>query len=105
MTRKTGKIAVKARQLTRSAKMARYKRDLAHAGVSLALPKPTKKAMKEKEEELKKLYKELFPNKPDEQGADDKPKEQDGQSQAPAEEDPQEKYDDEDESGYDANQG
>ncbi len=105
MTRKTGKIAVKARQLTRSAKMAKYKRDLAHAGVSLALPKPTKKAMKEKEEELKKLYQELFPKKSDEAEASDKPKEEDGQSQPPAEEEPEEQFDDEDESGYDANRG
>lgn len=68
MTRKTGKMAVKARQLARSAKLARYKRELAHAGVSLSLPKPSAKARKEKEEELKKLYLELFPKKAEEKG-------------------------------------
>ena len=72
MTRKTGKTAVKARQLVRSAKLARYKRELSEAGVSLNLPKPSNKAMKEKEEELKKLYKELFPEeaKKREEGAE-----------------------------------
>lgn len=78
MTRKTGKIAVKARQLTRSAKLARYKRELSHAGVSLSLPKPSKRAMKEKEKELKKLYQELFPKKAeDEKAKEDQPVEQD----------------------------
>lgn len=107
MTRKTGKIAVKARQLTRSAKLAKYKRDLAHAGVSLSLPKPTKKAMKEKEEELKKLYQELFPKKAEEKDASEAPADQDEQSQPPAEEERpvEEPYEDEDDSGYDENQG
>lgn len=63
MTRKTGKMAVKARQLMRSAKLAKYKRELAEAGVSLSLPKPSAKARREKEEELRKLYLELFPEK------------------------------------------
>lgn len=66
LTRKTGKMAVKARQLARSAKLARYKRELSQAGVSLSLPKPSKKALKEKEEELKKLYLELVPQKTEE---------------------------------------
>ena len=80
MTRKTGKMAVKARQLTRSAKLARYKRDLSHAGVSLSLPKPTKKAMKEKEEELKKLYLDLFPKKAEEEKTkEDQPVDQEEQ--------------------------
>ena len=108
MTRKTGKIAVKARQLTRSAKMAKYKRDLAHAGVSLSLPKPTKKAMKEKEEELKKLYQELFPKKAeDKDAASEAPADQEEQSQPPAEEEhPAEgQYEDEDESEYNRDQG
>ena len=107
MTRKTGKIAVKARQLTRSAKLARYKRELSHAGVSLSLPKPTKKAMKEKEEELKKLYLELFPKKAeDEQTKEDKPVEQDEQSDKPAEEGQpeQDKLEAEDESGFNEKQ-
>jgi hypothetical protein len=63
MTRKTGKMAVKARQLMRSAKLAKYKRELAEAGVSLSLPKPSAKARREKEEELRKLYLELFTEK------------------------------------------
>jgi len=108
MTRKTGKIAVKARQLTRSAKMAKYKRDLAHAGVSLSLPKPTKKAMKEKEEELKKLYQELFPKKAEEENAaKEAPADQEEQSQPPAEEEQlgEGQYDDVDESEYNGNRG
>lgn len=107
MTRKTGKIAVKARQLTRSAKLARYKRDLAHAGVSLSLPKPTKKAMKEKEEELKKLYLELFPKKAEEEKAkEDKPVDQE-QSEKPAEEEQpeQDQSEAEDESAFNEKQG
>jgi hypothetical protein len=80
MTRKTGKIAVKARQLTRSAKLAKYKRELSNAGVSLSLPKPSKRAMKEKEEELKKLYQELFPKKAEEEKAkEDQPVEDEKQ--------------------------
>jgi hypothetical protein len=63
VTRKTGKMAVKARQLMRSAKLAKYKRELSEAGVSLSLPKPSAKARREKEEELRKLYLELFPEK------------------------------------------
>ena len=108
MTRKTGKIAVKARQLTRSAKMAKYKRDLAHAGVSLSLPKPTKKAMKEKEEELKKLYQELFPKKAEAQdAAAETPADQNEPSQTPGEEEhPEaEQFEEEDESEYNERQG
>lgn len=63
VTRKTGKMAVKARQLMRSAKLAKYKRELSEAGVSLSLPKPSAKARREKEEELRKLYLELFSEK------------------------------------------
>ena len=63
VTRKTGKMAVKARQLMRSAKLAKYKRELSNAGVSLSLPRPSAKARREKEEELRKLYLELFPEK------------------------------------------
>lgn len=66
MTRKTGKVALRARQQTRAAKLARYKRDLSAAGVSMSLPKPTSKARKAKEEELKKLYLELCPPKKEE---------------------------------------
>jgi len=104
MTRKTGKIAVKARQLARSAKLAKYKRELAHAGVSLSLPKPSKKAMKEKEEELKKLYKELFPKKAEEETTkeEDQPVEQDEQSEQPVEEEQleQDQLEPEDESSF-----
>ena len=63
VTRKTGKMAVKARQLMHAAKLAKYKRELSEAGVSLSLPKPSAKARREKEEELRKLYLELFPGK------------------------------------------
>lgn len=63
VTRKTGKMAVKARQLMRSAKLAKYKRELSDAGVSLSLPKPSAKARREKEDELRRLYLELFPEK------------------------------------------
>ncbi|MEM2890244.1 MAG: hypothetical protein QW835_01245 [Candidatus Hadarchaeum sp.] len=76
MTRKTGKMAVKARQLARSAKLARYKRELSQAGVSLSLPKPSKKALKEKEEELKKLYMELVPQKAEEKTEEEQPVEE-----------------------------
>jgi hypothetical protein len=68
VTRKTGKMAVKARQLARAAKLARYKRELYEAGVSLSLPKPSAKARKEKEEELKRLYLELFHEKKQAEG-------------------------------------
>ncbi|MGQ9788611.1 MAG: hypothetical protein ACUVQM_04845 [Candidatus Hadarchaeaceae archaeon] len=71
LTRKTGKMAVKARQLVRSAKLARYKRELSQAGVTLGLPKPSKKALKEKEEELKKLYMELVPQKTEEKSEEE----------------------------------
>ncbi|MGC8817241.1 MAG: hypothetical protein ACP5PX_05505 [Candidatus Hadarchaeum sp.] len=99
MTRKTGKMAVKARQLARSAKLARYKRELSQAGVSLSLPKPSKKALKEKEEELKKLYMELVPQKTEEKTEEEKSEEQAEQEQAEgaeerAEEEPLESEDD-----------
>lgn len=70
MTRKTGKAAIKARQLARSAKLAKYKKDLAEAGVSLSLPKPSPEALKEKEEEFKRLYRELFSGQQEGQGAE-----------------------------------
>ncbi len=106
MTRKTGKMAVKARQLTRSAKLARYKRDLAHAGVSLSLPKPSKKAMKEKEAELKKLYQELFPKKAEEEKAkEEQPVEQEEQPKAAEEAQPeQDQLEAEDESAFNEKQ-
>ena len=96
MTRKTGKTAVKARQLVRSAKLAKYKRDLHDAGVSLNLPKPSNTAMKEKEEELKKLYRELFPEeaKKKEEGAE-KPVDEEAEEQ-PDKETPEENPDQDD---------
>jgi hypothetical protein len=36
---------------------------LSDAGVSLSLPKPSAKARREKEDELRRLYLELFPEK------------------------------------------
>ncbi|MFN4132825.1 MAG: hypothetical protein ACK4GQ_00415 [Candidatus Hadarchaeales archaeon] len=61
MTRKTGKVALKARQQMRAAKLAQQKRELERAGISMKLDKPSAKVLKEKDEELKKLYMELFP--------------------------------------------
>jgi len=63
MTRKTGAKAVKARQLTRAAKVHRYKQKLKEAGESLSLPKPSREAQRQKDAELKKLYLELISKK------------------------------------------
>jgi len=63
MTRKTGAKAVKARQLTRAAKVHRYKQQLKDAGESLSLPKPSREAQRQKDAELKKLYLELISKK------------------------------------------
>jgi hypothetical protein len=63
MTRKTGAKAVKARQLTRAAKVHRYKQKLKDAGESLSLPKPSKEVQRQKDAELKKLYMELISKK------------------------------------------
>jgi hypothetical protein len=60
MTRKTGAKAVKARQLTRAAKVHRYKQKLKEAGESLSLPKPSREAQRQKDAELKRLYLELI---------------------------------------------
>lgn len=93
MSRKTGKAAVKARQQTRAAKMAKQKRELAEAGVKLGLPKPSAKELREKEEELKKLYMELFPKKKGEgeQAEQEQPhEEQPEQKEEQAEEQPAE---------------
>lgn len=100
MTRKTGKMAVKARQLARSAKLARYKRELSQAGVSLNLPKPSKKALKEKEEELKKLYMELFPQKAEGEKTEEEQVDEQEQTEGTAEEEQteQEQIEPEDES-------
>lgn len=61
MTRKTGKALQRARLQMRAAKIARIKRELAEHGISLRPSKPSKKALREKEEEVRKLYQELFP--------------------------------------------
>ena len=63
MTKKTGRIALKARQLARAAKIAKYKQMLAESGEELTLPKPSAEAQKQKDEELKKLYLELVAKK------------------------------------------
>lgn len=63
MTRKTGAKAVKARQLTRAAKVHRYKQKLKDAGESLSLPKPSREAQRQKDAELKKLYLDLISKK------------------------------------------
>ncbi len=51
------------RQQIRAAKLARHKRELVEAGVDLSMPKPSAEARREKEEELKRLYLELFKEK------------------------------------------
>lgn len=61
MTRKTGKVALKARQLARAAKLMKQKQELERAGISMKPEKPSLKALREKDEELKELYLELFP--------------------------------------------
>jgi hypothetical protein len=61
MTRKTGKALLKARQQMRAARLARAKRELIAAGVSLKLKRPPAKVVREKEKELRELYLELFP--------------------------------------------
>ncbi len=79
MTRKTGAKAVKARQLTRAAKVHRYKQKLKEAGESLSLPKPSREAQRQKDAELKKLYMELISKK------EEQPQEKTAQSEQPAE--------------------
>jgi hypothetical protein len=84
MTRKTGAKAVKARQLTRAAKVHRYKQKLKDAGESLSLPKPSREAQRQKDAELKKLYLELISKKK-------QPKEGEQAEQQVEKEQPQEK--------------
>lgn len=60
MTKKTGRMAMKARQLARAAKLAKYKQLLAESGEELSLPKPSAEARRQKDEELKELYLELL---------------------------------------------
>jgi hypothetical protein len=88
MTRKTGKSLLKARQQMRAARVAREKRDLAAAGVSLSFKKPPAKAMREKEAELKKLYLEMFPpeSAPAEQSSEQPVAESIAEEPKPAEE-------------------
>ncbi|MEM3519345.1 MAG: hypothetical protein QW179_04380 [Candidatus Hadarchaeales archaeon] len=70
MTRKTGKVALKARQMMRAAKLAQQKRELERAGISMKLEKPSLKALKEKDEELKKLYLELLQEEQESSGGE-----------------------------------
>ena len=85
MTRKTGAKAVKAKQLTRAAKVHRYKQKLKEAGESLSLPKPSREAQRQKDAELKKLYLELISKK-------EQPKEgEQAEQQVEKKEQPQEK--------------
>ena len=78
MAKKTGKTIVKMRQQIRAAKLARHKRELVEAGVNLSMPKPSVEARREKEEELKRLYVELFPKDAEVRGEEqaEKPPEQ-----------------------------
>lgn len=61
MTRKTGKALQRARMQMRAAKLARMKRELAAHGVSLRPSKPPKSVLREKEKEIRELYREFFP--------------------------------------------
>jgi hypothetical protein len=60
MTKKTGQKALKARQLARQAKLAKYKKLLAESGEDLELPKPSPEEERKKEEELRSLYQEIL---------------------------------------------
>ena len=60
VTRKTGKALQKARQQLRAWKMARAKRELSAAGLSLTFKRPPAHVLKEKGEELRKLYLDMF---------------------------------------------
>jgi hypothetical protein len=60
VTKKTGQKALKARQLAREAKLAKYKKLLAESGESLELPKPNPEEEKRREEELRSLYQEIL---------------------------------------------
>ncbi len=70
MTRKTGKALQRARQQIRAAKLARAKRELAAAGIPLTFKRPPAHVLKEKGEELRKLYLEMYQKAPpaDEEG-------------------------------------
>jgi hypothetical protein len=91
MARKTGKAVVKAKQQMRAAKLAKHKRELAEAGVKLGLPKPSAEVRKQREEELKRLYMELFPKAEGEQeGQAEQPPGQEQQPEQKEEEQPAE---------------
>ena len=91
MTRKTGAKAVKARQLTRAAKVHRYKQQLKDAGESLSLPKPSREARRQKDAELKKLYLELVSKKEEQPQETVKEAEETKQAERPAQKPSQEK--------------
>ncbi len=63
MTKKTGQKALKARQLAREAKLAKYKRLLAESGENLELPKASPEEERKKEEELRSIYQEILAKK------------------------------------------
>ncbi len=86
MTRKTGAKAVKAKQLARAAKVYRYKQKLKEAGESLSMPKPSKEAQRQKDEELRKLYLELVKEQPKEGEQAEQRTEQEGQPREKTEE-------------------
>jgi hypothetical protein len=70
MTRKTGKALQRARQQMRAARLARAKRELAAAGIPLTFKRPPARVLREKGEELRRLYFEMYQKKPqpDEEG-------------------------------------
>ncbi|MEM3011771.1 MAG: hypothetical protein QW084_00195 [Candidatus Hadarchaeales archaeon] len=68
MTKKTGQKALKARQLAREAKLAKYKQMLAESGESLDLPKASPEEEKKKEEEFRNIYQEILARKGKKEG-------------------------------------
>lgn len=70
------------RQQMRAAKLARHKRELVEAGVNLSMPKPSAEARREKEEELKRLYVDLFPKDAEVRGEEQAEKPPEQQKQA-----------------------
>jgi len=76
----------------RAAKLAKHKRELEGAGVKLSLPKPSAEVRKQREEELKRLYLELFPKKEEaEKEQVEQPSEQEEQPEAQAKQEEQPK--------------
>ena len=91
MTRKTGAKAVKAKRLTRAAKVYRYKQKLKEAGESLSLPRPSRETQRQKDAELKKLYLDLISKKEEQPQENAEAEEAKKVKQKPEQKPPQEK--------------